>query len=427
MNWECYRQKNALIKCNEINRLDNTHLHKIVRPEKANSAARPCENLFQMTRIALVYFDAGGGHRNAAMALEQAIKQLNQPWETHLVNLQELLDSLDIIRRLTGLRIQDAYNRMLRNGWTLGSPQLMRMLQGLIWVYHGQTVRLLEKYWRELRPDMVVSLIPHFNRALCESLRKACPGKPFVTILTDIADYPPHFWIERQEQFLICGSERAVQQARELGHPAERIFQTSGMILNPRFYNYSPIDRDAERLKHGLEAARVTVLVLFGGQGARKKMLDIDARLSESGLPIQLILICGKNERLQAELRAQVRPMPRLIEGFTTNVPYYMQLADCFVGKPGPGSIAEALEMGLPIIVERNAWTLPQERYNAVWVREKQVGLVVKNFDHIVDVVQQLLEKETFAKFRCNAKKMRNRALFEIPEILSRILQESNN
>ena len=380
-----------------------------------------------MTRIALVYFDAGGGHRNAAMALEQAIKQLNQPWETHLVNLQEILDSLDIIRRLTGLRIQDAYNRMLRNGWTLGSPQLMRMLQGLIWVYHGKTVRLLERYWRELKPDMVVSLIPHFNRALCESLRKACPGKPFVTILTDIADYPPHFWIERQEQFLICGSERAVQQARELGHPAERIFQTSGMILNPRFYDYSPIDRDAERLKHGLEAARVTVLVLFGGQGARKKMLDIDARLSESGLPIQLILICGKNERLQAELRAQPRPMPRLIEGFTTNVPYYMQLADCFVGKPGPGSIAEALEMGLPIIVERNAWTLPQERYNAVWVREKEVGLVVKNFDHIVDVVQQLLEKETFAKFRCNAKKMRNRALFEIPEILSRILQDSNS
>jgi Glycosyltransferase family 28 C-terminal domain len=380
-----------------------------------------------MTRIALVYFDAGGGHRNAAMALEQAIKQLNQPWETHLVNLQEILDSVDIIRRLTGLRIQDAYNRMLRNGWTLGSPQLMRMLQGLIWVYHGKTVRLLERYWRELRPDMVASLIPHFNRALCESLSKACPGKPFVTILTDIADYPPHFWIEKQEQFLICGSDRAVQQARELGHPAERVFQASGMILNPRFYNYSPIDRDAERMKHGLEPARATALVLFGGQGARKKMLDIDRRLSESGLPIQLILICGENERLRTELSNQVRPVPRLIEGFTTNIPYYMQLADFFVGKPGPGSIAEALEMGLPVIVERNAWTLPQERYNAVWVREKQVGLVVKNFDHIVDAVQQLLQKETFDKFRCNAKKMRNRALFEIPEILSRILQESNN
>lgn len=380
-----------------------------------------------MRRIALVYFDAGGGHRNAAMALEQAIQQSTLPWEVHLVNLQDILDSIDIIRRLTRLRIQDVYNRMLRNGWTLGSPQLMRALQGIIWLYHGKTVRLLERYWQELRPDLVASLVPHFNRALCESLRKSCPGKPFVTILTDIADYPPHFWIERQEQFLICGSERAVQQAREFGHPDERIFQTSGMILNPRFYDYQPIDRDAERVRQGLEACRMTGLVLFGGQGARKKMLEIDRRLSESRLPIQLILICGKNERLLRELRAQVRGIPRLIEGFTSNVPYYMQLADFFMGKPGPGSIAEAMVMGLPVIVERNAWTLPQERYNAVWVREKQVGLVVRNFDHIVEAVRELLERETFAQFQTNARNMRNRALFEIPDILSRILQQSNS
>lgn len=383
-----------------------------------------------MRRIALVYFDAGGGHRNAAMALEQAIQhssgQSNLPWEVHLVNLQELLDPIDIVRRFTGLRIQDAYNRMLQNGWTLGSPQLMRVLQAVIWLYHGQTVRLLERYWQGFRPALVASLVPHFNRALCESLNASCPGKPFVTILTDIADYPPHFWIERQKQFLICGSERAVEQARKLGHADERVFQTSGMILNPRFYSYSPIDRGAERIKQGLDPARATGLVLFGGQGARKKMLEIDRRLSESGLPIQLILICGKNERLLGELRAQRRPMPRLIEGFTTNVPYYMQLADFFIGKPGPGSIAEALEMGLPVIVERNAWTLPQERYNAEWVREKQVGLVVANFDDISDTVRRLLEKETFAQFQCNAKKMRNRALFEIPDILSKILQQSN-
>jgi hypothetical protein len=384
-----------------------------------------------MRRIALVYFDAGGGHRNAAMALEQAIQhssgQSNLPWEVHLVNLQELLDPIDIVRRFTGLRIQDAYNRMLQNGWTLGSPQLMRVLQVVIWLYHGQTVRLLERYWQGFKPDLVASLVPHFNRALCESLNTSCPGKPFVTILTDIADYPPHFWIERQKQFLICGSERAVEQARKLGHADERIFQTSGMILNPRFYSYTPIDRGAERIKQGLDPARATGLVLFGGQGARKKMLEIDRRLSESGLPIQLILICGKNERLLGELRAQRRPMPRLIEGFTTNVPYYMQLADFFIGKPGPGSIAEALEMGLPVIVERNAWTLPQERYNAEWVREKKVGLVVANFDAIGDTVRRLLEKETFAQFQCNAKKMRNRALFEIPDILSRILQQSNS
>ena len=58
-------------------------------------------------------------------------------------------------------------------------------------------------------------------------------------------------------------------------------------------------------------------------------------------------------------------------------IPYFMSLSDFFIGKPGPGSISEALAMKLPVIVERNSWTLPQERYNADWVLEKDVGIVV--------------------------------------------------
>ena len=51
-----------------------------------------------------------------------------------------------------------------------------------------------------------------------------------------------------------------------------------------------------------------------------------------------------------------------------------MQLADYFIGKPGPGSISEASPCACPVIVERNAWTLPQERYNADWIREQRRG-----------------------------------------------------
>jgi 1,2-diacylglycerol 3-beta-galactosyltransferase len=83
--------------------------------------------------------------------------------------------------------------------------------------------------------------------------------------------------------------------------------------------------------------------------------------------------------------------------------------------------------MGLPVIIERNAWTLPQERYNAGWVKEKGVGLVLSSFDTVVEAVTTLLNTDTFAKFQCNAKKMNNRALFEIPDILSHILQQTNS
>src|SRR5215471_2890651 len=182
-----------------------------------------------MPRIELGFFDAGGGHRAAATALEMAIRAQNRPWETHLLNLQELLDELDILKKYANIRIQDFYNNMLRTGWTLGSTQLMRVLQLVIRMYHRPMVRMLEKYWRQSQPDMLVSFVPHFNRALGESFARAFRGRPFVTVLTDIADYPPHFWIERQPQFLVCGSARAVEQARALGHADERIFRTSGM------------------------------------------------------------------------------------------------------------------------------------------------------------------------------------------------------
>ncbi len=75
-----------------------------------------------MKKIDFVFFDAGGGHRSAADALRLVIQQQQRPWEVRLVNLQELLDSLDVFRKLTGRRLQDIYNLMLKKGWTLARP-----------------------------------------------------------------------------------------------------------------------------------------------------------------------------------------------------------------------------------------------------------------------------------------------------------------
>jgi 1,2-diacylglycerol 3-beta-galactosyltransferase len=375
-------------------------------------------------RIECGFFDAGGGHRAAATALDIAIGAQRRPWEVRLTNLQELLDPLDIVKKYVGIRIQDVYNTMLRRGWTLGSQQLLRVLQLTIRMYHRPTVRLLEAHWRETQPDMVISFVPHFNRALGESFGRVCPGRPFVTVLTDIANYPPHFWIERQQQYLICGSDRAVEQARSMGHSDDRIFRASGMILHPRFYDAPVKNRVAEREHLGLRPDLPTGLVLFGGHGSNV-MLEIAERLDQSPLDLQLIFVCGKNERLANALRARKSRIPCFVEGFTTRVNEYMQLADFFIGKPGPGSVSEALAMRLPVIVECNAWTLPQERYNAEWIVEKEVGLVLRSFGKIDAAVAQLIEPSALARYRANAAALHNRAVFEIPEILETIFERS--
>ncbi|MGB7229329.1 MAG: glycosyltransferase [Candidatus Acidiferrales bacterium] len=378
-----------------------------------------------MKRIEFVFFDAGGGHRSAATALTLAIQETNLPWQIEMMNLQEILDSLDILRKYARIRIQDFYNWMLKSGWTLGSAELMRILQAFIRLYHGPMVRRLESHWRESAPDMVVSFIPHFNRELYESYRNVFPGRPFVTILTDIADYPPHFWIERQEQYFVCGSERAVAQARTLGHPRDRIFQASGMILHPRFYAPQTADRAAERKLLNLHPDLPTGLVLFGGQGNRV-MLEIAERLDNSTLDLQLIFICGKNQNLAQELRHRKARIRSYVEGFTSEIPYYMHLSDFFIGKPGPGSLSEALAKQLPVIVECNAWTLPQERYNARWVIERNAGLSLKSFRELVPAVERLLDPQTFASYRRNAGLHPNRAVFEIPGFLEDIFQRED-
>ncbi len=377
-----------------------------------------------MKRLDFIYFDAGGGHRAAANALREVIERQDRPFDVRMVNLQELLNEIDIFRKVTGLRLEDVYNTLLKKGWTLGSPQLTAGMHLVIRLFHPKQVRLLERFWRESRPDMVVSLVPNFNRALKESLHRALPGVPLVTILTDIADYPPHFWLERQEQHVICGSDRAIEQALAMGHAGRNVHRVSGMILNPRFYEIPPLppaERDAERAKLGLRAGEPVGLVLFGGQGARV-MHEIARRLDRR----QLLMICGRNARLVERLRALVRSAPMFVEGFTREVPRYMQLADYLIGKPGPGSISEAVAMRLPVIIERNAWTLPQERYNAEWVREQGIGIVLPNFRGIAEAVDRLLEPAAYATFRAAIERLENRAVFEIPDILDRILEPAS-
>jgi spore coat polysaccharide biosynthesis predicted glycosyltransferase SpsG len=379
-----------------------------------------------MTKIHIVYHDAGGGHRNAAVALQTVITQQQRDWQVELVQFQELTDQLDILRKLTGIRIQQQYNILLQNGWTLGSTYLLRVLQATIRLFHRPLMNLLEKFWRERPADLLVSVIPHFNRAICESWTKVYPDRRFVTIITDLADFPPHFWIEHlKEQFVIAGTEKAAQQARTLGHDESHIFLTSGMILRPDFYAEEKSDPVELRKEMGLQPDLLTAMVLFGGHGS-KVMFNITERLEAAGLPMQLILICGRNEELAAKLRARRWKMRLHIIGFTKEVHRLMRAADFLIGKPGPGSIAEAMVRKLPVLIECNAWTLPQERYNAEWVKEKKVGIVLKSFTNVVDGVKRIMELAALEQFRKNVAAQENRAIFEIPEILAKLLGESH-
>ncbi|MGD0579362.1 MAG: glycosyltransferase [Bryobacteraceae bacterium] len=376
-----------------------------------------------MATIDLIFFDAGGGHRAAATALKSVIEKDFPSLEPRLMHLRDVLDPVDVFRKVLRVDLQEIYNLMLRRGWTLGSQGGMRLMQRLIRLYHASEVRLLGNWWQNRVPDMAVSVVPNFNRALFDAWRRVAPGRPYVTVLTDLADFPPHFWMERQPQYFICGTPRAVEQARAMGHPAERIFLTSGMILQPSFYDLPPLDSFKECFKLGLDPNVPTGLVLFGGYGS-KVMARIVERLEPLAENLQLILIAGRNAKLEQALREAPGKLRRHVVGFTKEVPYYMRMADFFIGKPGPGSLSEAVHLGLPCITVRNALTLPQERYNAEWLTENGYGIVLKSFRHIEPAVRgHILADDGLNKMRMRTAAAQNRAVFEIPAILTEILR----
>ena len=377
-------------------------------------------------RIDLIFINAGGGHRASAAGLKSILEQQQRPWDVHTINLREVLEPIDLVRKVTRIRVEDFYNRLLRHGLTIGSGRMLRVAQLLIRRMHVRATAMLQRYWTENPPDLVVSVIPNFNREIFEGLRSADkaldrPPTPVVTILTDLADYPPHFWIERQEQYLICGTEAAMNQALAMGHRKDRVFRTSGMIVRPEFYNRPPIALVQERARLGLRPDLPTGLVMFGGYGSRQ-MLTIARRVAAAGLKTQLIFMCGHNRQLAEKIAELELPFPYHIEGFSDDIPRFMQLADYFVGKPGPGSISEALVMGLPVVVERNSWTMVQERFNTDWIVENHLGVVLHSFAEVGAGILPMLDPDRLAAFREHVSLINNRAIFEIPEILAHLI-----
>lgn len=377
-----------------------------------------CDPLARAT-VDLVYFNAGGGHRAAARALQAQLAASHNHWTIRLVDLFQVVDPEQRFRRLTGFAPEAYYNKRLSTGFTVGLAAELRLLQAMIRLGHDTLVDCLERHWQQTRPDMVVSLVPNFNRALGQGLRVLAVPVPFVTVMTDLADHPPHFWVEPEgTEHLICGTDHAVDQALSQGIPARRIHLVSGMLLAPGFYSPDADERAARRRRLDLDPHVPLGIVMFGGHGSRA-MKRIASELHD----LPLIMLCGHNDALRRSLAAMPAKAPRHVLGFTDQVVDWMRLADYFIGKPGPGSISEALHCGLPVVVTRNAWTMPQERWNTDWIREQQVGVVLKAFTQVRTGVETILAD--LPAWRKRVARIDNRALFEVPRILEGILRGS--
>ncbi|MEL6603421.1 MAG: glycosyltransferase [Cyanobacteria bacterium J06614_10] len=380
-------------------------------------------------KINVVTGQGGGGHYAAYRAIQAAAEQQGLPWEFQMTDMDDIITQLSAQNEIQnayemfGISGHNLYNLMQKNGWTWMWPLKMRLNKFLVKLNYDVGCNFFEQHWRQQQPDLVVSVMPLYNKGLSESLQRAKPGTPYISVMVDLADYPPAFWMEPDADcHTVCATDKAIEQGRSLGVKSDRLLKASGMVIHPKFYQQPKIDIPAERQKLKLDPHKRTGLVLFGGNGS-KAMVDIAKQLERYHPHLQLIFLCGRNEDLVNELKQLPGQQQRAIIGFTEDVPHYMQLSDFFIGKPGPGSLSEALAMNLPIITDCSAATLIHERYNAQWIKENQFGIVLKSFKHIPKAVEKFLTPATFEHYQTQVANFENKGIFEVIEWLKTFLE----
>ena len=379
-------------------------------------------------QVLLFTIDAGGGHRSAARALVAAAEETETRWTFQVESFQKTLLPQDLLKRLTGVSLEDAYNLILRRHWNVLMVPLLRVMHAGIRLRRPALVRTLTG-WLEARPrpEAVVSVMPNFNGVMRDAIRAAHPGVPLIVVLTDLADFPPLFWLEPGLDRVVVGTEEAREQALAIGLPEERISRVSGMVLHPSFYRGSaPGVRGRVRAELGLSSGDFAVTLLFGGKGS-PEMAPLTEQLLAGHPDWQVVAICGDNPGLLKRLATlEARAAGRLHTfGFTDRVADLMAASDVLVTKPGPGSLAEAVQQRVPVVVTRNRHTIPQERFNTDFVSAHGLGRVVSHWREVPGAVAEIhrdpVERER-ARERLASLPL-NRAVYEVVELIGREIE----
>jgi 1,2-diacylglycerol 3-beta-galactosyltransferase len=162
-----------------------------------------------------------------------------------------------------------------------------------------------------------------------------------------------------------------------------------GLPVDLRFRPPAPGEKQALRRRFGLDQHRFTVLVMGGAAGVGHLAAQVRALTTERA-PWQLVVVCGRNEKLRRRLYELESATPMLVLGFVDYMPELMRACDLVVTKAGPGAIAEALATGLPLVI--TGFLPGQESPNVDFVVDSGIGAFAPKEDDLRDEVRVLAE-----------------------------------
>jgi len=337
-------------------------------------------------RILILFSDTGGGHRAAARALTDALKQLDP---TCVVTVADPLISQGpaIVRRLAALyspmiqRSRAAWGAVYHSSNTKPTFAAIRAL-------FGRGVRnVIVDLVAQSDPDVVLSVHPLLNHIAHQAIVKSGRPRALMTVITDLVDFH-RGWTFSRADLVVAPTELARKVALRRRVPADRV-KLLGLPVDLRFRPPAPGEKRALRRRFGLDETRFTVLVMGGAAGVGNLLKQVRI-LAWEPEQWQVVAVCGRNEKLRRRLARLRFATPTLVLGFVDFMPELMRASDVVVTKAGPGAIAEALATGVPVLI--TGFLPGQESPNVDFVIESGFGAFTPKESELFDEVRVLAE-----------------------------------
>lgn len=374
-----------------------------------------------MRRILILMSDTGGGHRASAEALQSAFAtrfpgrfqvEIVDLWTDYTpwpVNRLPRLYSPLVARALWFWKLlwlvfenERALSAVLRLVYPLCRKEMARALQ-----MH--------------RPHLIISVHPLMQQLFLWLLEKEGPPTPFVTVVTDLASFH-HGWFHGRAQRCFVASETAANAARRHGLQPRQI-RLLGLPVRSNFATALP-DRATARAGLGLTGVAFTALLVGGGEGMGPVAAIARAvarRLAAMGADAQIVVICGRNDSLRQALQRAEWPLPMQVHGYVDNMQEWMIAADCIITKAGPGTIAEALICGLPILL--SGFIPGQEEGNVPFVVENGVGAYSESPEGIAGIVGSWAGGDELERMAARARELgRPHAAYDIVDEIAGLM-----
>jgi 1,2-diacylglycerol 3-beta-galactosyltransferase len=352
-----------------------------------------------MQRILILMSDTGGGHRAAATAIASAI-EYEFPGRYRVDLYDGLLSAaifpfnhLDTIYFFLVTYAESLYGRIFHStnrSWL--TPLVLRLV-------HFAISRRITEALRLHSPDLVISVHPLLTTVPRRILRSLGSPAPFVVVVTDLFNVH-ELWLDDEADLYILPNEESRSEALRAGIAADKI-RLTGVPVNPAFSASAGQSKAALRQKLGLDPQTTTVLLVGGGQGMGS-LYEIARQVSQTDLPIQLVVIAGRNKTLLKRLSSAQWNLPVSAQGFVTNMHEWMAASDLIITKAGPATICEAMASGLPILL--SGFLPGQEEQNVAFVLREGIGRVCASPADIAKNIREWMGSDRTALERFGAR-----------------------